>query len=346
MPSLPIRRALVTLLLLLLCWPGCSSLGSEEECQFDDDCPTGQECDYSGDCRQRQQQWYPPPPGPGPAPPTQDPGGQQCSERTLLDCGCWGPANDQPFAEPACDSGFAQAQLCGGFCPQGGYTYRVRCLCDSTSPAEPPEPGPTTPQTCGSRQWAGALVCRPLTPHARGVMDRLTSFWGEGPRQICHYTTYDQGSTYCGPLAPQNAFYCPGQDVIGFDSVLLDMMYNQVGDIGAVAFLAHEWGHLMQQRLGSQATRGKHMELQADCLSGLFIAWQESQGHFRAMDIPAAFDNMCRIGDPNPSTWFDPNAHGTCQERMNAFSTGYQGGRARMQTLCPNPGQIALQVCP
>ena len=44
-------------------------------------------------------------------------------------CGCWGPANpNHRQRHPACSSGYAKPEMCGGMCPNGGYAWVGVCI--------------------------------------------------------------------------------------------------------------------------------------------------------------------------------------------------------------------------
>jgi hypothetical protein len=100
------------------------------------------------------------------------------------------------------------------------------------------------------------------------------------------------------------------------------------GAIGAAWMLSHEAGHNLQFAWGFRYSSMKAQELGADCLSGYFLAWLECSGRSNMSDTMAVTGSICAVGDPQPSGWFDPNTHGTCNERISAVLRGAGGYRA------------------
>lgn len=272
--------------------------------------------------------WTPPPP-----PPT--PGSLTCGQRPL-ECGCHfvgAPVfPGQRNTATACSSGVAEIVACAGSCGGGNVPFATQCTCDPD-----PEPDPE-PQVCTEveqRPWSGAIVCAALPPVYQFVADRLSTFWQTGPSQICNYDSRLGGFGACGPLLPNNAFYCSLDDMIASDMLFFADQAGRFGDFAPVAILAHEWGHLNQQRLGQlNGPTTKVQELHADCQAGVFAAFEEDAGNLQMGDVDEAFASLCSAGDPVAAPWFQPGAHGTCSERHEAFSHGLDTARAILDRLC------------
>jgi predicted metalloprotease len=135
--------------------------------------------------------------------------------------------------------------------------------------------------------------------------------------------------TACGQTIPRNAFYCPNDNSIYFDTSLLTREMGTNGDFGAVFVIAHEWGHLAQQELGILDHPPRfpvEVELQADCFAGAYAKDADARGELRQGDLEAAGKSLFAAGDPAGVAWFDPAAHGTSQQRMDSFDKGYGGG--------------------
>lgn len=81
--------------------------------------------------------------------------------------------------------------------------------------------------------------------------------------------------------------------------------------IGPAWMLSHEAGHTLQIAHGIQYSSNKAVELGADCLSGYFLAALECAGKSNMSDSISAAMAICATGDPSPSSWFEPGAHGT-----------------------------------
>ena len=93
--------------------------------------------------------------------------------------------------------------------------------------------------------------------------------------------------------------------------------------------------------MGNQAA-----ELHADCQAGMFAAVEERDGLLDVGDVCEAFRGLCAAGDPFESPWFQPGAHGTCEQRTQAFETGYQGMKALLDEDCETTPAAAIQrIC-
>ncbi|MFU8852916.1 neutral zinc metallopeptidase [Micromonospora sp. SL1-18] len=153
-------------------------------------------------------------------------------------------------------------------------------------------------------------------------------------------------------------FYCPGDHLVYIDLTFYRLLADQLGAKGEFAqpyVLAHEYGHHVQSLLGTEAQMRRQqqrdpahanalsvkLELQADCYAG---AWAKNatgttnakgQKIFKSItaeDIQQAIDAAEKIGDDAISKRagrpVNPNefTHGTSQQRMQWFTTGYSTG--------------------
>ena len=165
-----------------------------------------------------------------------------------------------------------------------------------------------------------------------GLAADLTSYWQttlasrvpayQGVRAIVYYQ--DPIETPCGPVTMRNARYCPGDDTIYLDQTWLDELLA-VGDDTAVAVLAHEWGHEVQNELGTLERSSEHpylraLELQADCYAGLFVRSQQDAGRNNPSTVADARRFFFSAGDPSPKT----RNHGTGPQRLRWFNAGYR----------------------
>jgi uncharacterized protein len=104
---------------------------------------------------------------------------------------------------------------------------------------------------------------------------------------------------------------------------------EEFGDFAVAATLAHEMGHHVQGLLGMVANLNVYsiqMELQADCFAGVWAASVYYEGRLEPGDIEEAVYLLMNIADLPGTPWNDPQAHGTEQQRIDAFSLGYQSG--------------------
>ncbi len=197
------------------------------------------------------------------------------------------------------------------------------------------------------------------------VENSLTDFWSDTlPQQSSAsfepekaIRTFSGGiSTGCGSAsAAVGPFYCPVDQTIYLDTTFFrDVLQQQLGGpSGAFVepyVLAHEYGHHVQHLLGTdekvrsrQGARSDsvRLELQADCYAGMWAAsatgTEDSQGvvlisDLTKQDVQEAIAAATAVGDDriqqagggqvDPDSW----THGSAQERVDWFTTGYDQG--------------------
>ncbi len=155
-----------------------------------------------------------------------------------------------------------------------------------------------------------------------------------------------------GANGASGPFYCPVDKKAYLDTdffVTMSRKLGASGDFAAAYVVAHEIAHHVQNELGilAQANRIRRqvsqaesnaisvrIELQADCLSGLWARY--AQARFASLengDLEEAVNAAKQIGDdtlqrnagrrPNPHTF----THGTSEQRQRWFATGYKDPR-------------------
>lgn len=126
-------------------------------------------------------------------------------------------------------------------------------------------------------------------------------------------------------LGLNNAFYCPPDDAIHWHGQFVRDLHRTFGDFGAAFVWAHEYAHAMQGRLGRLGNRFTiQTELEADCLAGAWSSWAEQTARIiEPGDIDEALAVMFNSRDKVGTPWFDPQAHGSAQDRIRAFTNGY-----------------------
>jgi predicted metalloprotease len=152
------------------------------------------------------------------------------------------------------------------------------------------------------------------------------------PNAVSAYSDAQPLETACGETIPDNAFYCPLDNSIYYDVGLLQKILRakSFGDFAVVTVIAHEWGHLVQADL--HITHGDvfniELELQADCFAGAYgryLAQGNSQLSLDQGDLEEGTKVLYALGDTQ-TPWFDPQAHGTPQQRRDAYLLGLNKG--------------------
>ena len=194
-------------------------------------------------------------------------------------------------------------------------------------------------------------------------VNSVQSYWAEElPRQSgVRYTPartdiFSRGlQTGCGSAsADMGPFYCPVDKHVYLDTTFFqDMLQNQLGAQGgpfSTAYVvAHEYGHHVQDLLGTMSKvrtqRGEgsdavRLELQADCYAGMWAKGattaDDASGEAYILDltdddVARALDAAAAVGDDriqqrsgrvNPETW----THGSAAQRQRWFSVGRSEG--------------------
>ncbi len=142
------------------------------------------------------------------------------------------------------------------------------------------------------------------------------------------------GPIYCAGDGP-GTVYLPTTSLqrIVFEGVPDFRLRNYATrDFAFSVVVAHEWAHHLQAALGRRdpvfRLRGPHIrvELQADCLAGVWArsAWRRAL--LDGTDIPEAVRVASNAGDRPGVAPGDPRAHGTGAQRRTWFSRGFDRG--------------------
>ena len=196
-----------------------------------------------------------------------------------------------------------------------------------------------------------------------GIVNSVQKFWTDemaaqgrryDPAQTRFFTS--QIDTGCGTATSSvGPFYCPADKYVYLDLGFFDQLRTQFGAQGgpfAQAYvIAHEYGHHVQDLLGTEAkvrTRqgpksdSVRLELQADCYAGVWAnhatTTPDANGNvliseITDQDISNALDAASRIGDDyiqknlgNGTVNQNAFTHGSSAQREKWFTTGYQTG--------------------
>jgi predicted metalloprotease len=149
--------------------------------------------------------------------------------------------------------------------------------------------------------------------------------------------------TGCGATAGADAaFYCPADDTIYVSKTLAAKIWagvadnfpgqragygHAVGDFGLAYVVAHEYAHNVQQELGLAEADPRAgvepLELQADCMAGLWGNSVYRAGRLHRGDVQEAIDTAMAVGDFDLT---NPQHHGTPEQRRAAWLLGYRSG--------------------
>ena len=148
-------------------------------------------------------------------------------------------------------------------------------------------------------------------------------------------------------------FYCPGDRQVYLDLDFFQEMaqrFSAAGDFAQAYVIAHEVGHHVQTLLGVSAKVNQarqsgakmegangllvRQELQADCLAGVWAFHaQQRLNWLEPGDLEEALNAANAIGDDRLQKQArgqvvpDSFTHGTSQQRVRWFKTGYEGGK-------------------
>jgi predicted metalloprotease len=163
----------------------------------------------------------------------------------------------------------------------------------------------------------------------------------------------DATESRCGTgVAQMGPFYCPIDQKVYIDLDFFDDLksrFRAPGDFAQAYVIAHEIGHHVQTLLGiteqimrarSQAGEREgnalqvRMELQADCLAGLWANHAQRQlGILEPGDIDEALNAAAAIGDDRIQRRTqghvvpDAFTHGSSEQRVTWFRRGFESGQ-------------------
>jgi hypothetical protein len=217
-------------------------------------------------------------------------------------------------------------------------------------------------QKCAAEDALQQVDCR-NTLYVNSIqdywVDALPKSFGEQYREADTTFFQQRVNTKCGAAdSGVGPFYCPADDKVYIDLSFYNVLAQQLGARGEFAqpyVLAHEYGHHVQDLLGTEAEMRRQqqrdpgnanqlsvkLELQADCYAG---AWAKNatgtddasgQKIFTSIsetDIQEGLDTAAKIGDDTLQKQAggeinqEAFTHGSSAQRQQWFRTGYDTG--------------------
>jgi predicted metalloprotease len=200
------------------------------------------------------------------------------------------------------------------------------------------------------QQYGGTPVAESMTSGdlMQNVVNDLDAFW----RDVVSYTPYDYQSPHvvavpegqsaqsaCGPAEGNfAAFYCPPDMTLYLDESFL-LSIQQQAPFAAAFVIAHEWAHHIQSGVGLvrvgpseepqewNEVYSIELELMADCFAGVWAQDANTRGLLEAAAIDQAVQLALQmLGDPQFVGPYDPQAHGTGEQRATSIMNGYDQG--------------------
>ncbi|HEU0182510.1 MAG TPA: neutral zinc metallopeptidase [Agromyces mariniharenae] len=229
-------------------------------------------------------------------------------------------------------------------------------------------------QECQTGQDANERIdCR-----MKGAAASLEDYWVDAAPTIGVAYASPQGfvlftdavSTGCGNASSATGpFYCPPDQTLYVDTTFYDQLESQFGASGGplaeMYVVAHEWGHHIQNLAGilERAQDGQtgptsnavRTELQADCFAGSWAAaasqtTDESGEPFLQPitrdEYAQAIDAAAAVGDDRiqeaTQGQVSPHSftHGSSEQRVRWFETGYEGGAQSCDTFSIDGSQL------
>ncbi len=182
----------------------------------------------------------------------------------------------------------------------------------------------------------GTMTVDEFQRDTAGAVEIAERYWddkfsaaGQTFQPITQILPYQRtGELSCGgqELPINNAFYCTPGDFIAYDINWALASFRQIGDAFIFYLLGHEYAHGVQARLGYTYEYSIQQELQADCMAGAYIGGSVLSGTLALDDgdLDELRAGLISVADEPNQPWFSETAHGTAEQRIESFFTGYE----------------------
>lgn len=237
----------------------------------------------------------------------------------------------------------------GGLPAPGGNSSEYQMPDANTDVAQSPAPQPTAPGTIDVTADAGKQFVGNVLESTEVVWKDVFSKMGKTYQEpnLVMFSGFVQSA--CGAAqSTMGPFYCPRDSKIYIDLSFYQDMKNKLGapgDFAQAYVIAHEVGHHLQNIFGIaekvQAARMKaseeegnvlqvRMELQADCLAGIWAQEASAKGTIILDDgdVEEGLNAAAAIGDDRlqkkSQGYIVPESftHGSSEQRVRWFKTG------------------------
>ena len=224
----------------------------------------------------------------------------------------------------------------------------------------------------GVEPGVGAGTAAPMTPEDSAreesqvqfvsyVLDDTEKTWSailsqsratySPPKLVLFRNSTQSGCGYA--QSAMGPFYCPLDEKVYVDLGFYDELKNRFGASGDFAqayVLAHEVGHHVQHLMGTDAEVRQaqssnpgaanelsvRMELQADCLAGVWAHSTQQRNLLEEGDVQEAMNAASAVGDDRIQQQtgqrvnVDAFTHGSAAQRAEWFGRGFRSGDPRL----------------
>ena len=152
-----------------------------------------------------------------------------------------------------------------------------------------------------------------------GYGDALNEFWAVN---ACVF----KADTGRYPTVQHNAISYSYPPTIVYDPALFErFVADWHSDLPTMLIVAHEWGHQYQYAHSVQYSTTFEYEQDADQRAGYYLGTvAQKSGSAKLSDVANLLSQFaCSTGDPDSVPWFTQGAHGSCTQRANAVTSGF-----------------------